>query len=454
MKILELKIFNAEGIQVQCIPFQESGLTVIFGDVTQNMDKKSTSNSLGKSILLKMIDYIFGANKDTKVIKKELTGFKISAQVKFKSKTYKVERIFSEPKGSNSDQIFIDDKEYSLDNYKQFFPIERMYFSPQILLDQKINEIYSQGKSVTKTEYAVFLEALSLITLSDIAKEIAAKQAELDLNKKLVKQLSPEINITERKNNILKNKQRRTQELENITLKLESIKNKVGTLQTADITQEMVIEREKALNTIKTLEHKIQLDQIELDNLKNFIQEFENDVIIHTMFQSANQIIPDMIKKRLDEVYSFNQAIFSDRKNALFLKKEELEEQISNNKNIVNANSLNANDLGQIISQNQSYQEALEIYKKYSQDFNEITLDHEKANSTDKIIDEIIFLTREIKEHLFIEARNINESDKYKNIKDKYFVFVKDFVEKLYEDKGISTFDILVRRPSETARCS
>ena len=455
MKILNLKIFDAKNVELQCIPFKESGLSVIFGNVTEREEKKLTSNSLGKSILLKMIDYIFGADKDKKIITKELTGYRILAQVKFKSESYDIERVFTEHTKANPDEIFINGKSYDLGGYKEFFEIERKYFSPQILLQQKINEIYSQGKAVNKDEYVIFLASIGLVELSEVAKLIAAKQKQLEVKKKLVKELSPSGVLRKLKKDILKNKQRRNQELENITLKLEEVKEKVSTLQTSAVTGEMVAEREQALNIVKELKFQIQLDEREIESLKKFMTEAEKSIkpeLIKQMFEDAQQTIPDMIKKRLDDVYLFNRSVFEDRSNFLREKMSVLSKQIDESKLAINEHSQLADRLGVIISDNQEYQAALKIYEKYSNDYNRITLDIEKANAVDKVVEDIIALTREVKEELFFQARDISEKDSYKKLIEKYLAFVKIFVNELYEDKSISTFDIQVREnPSETA---
>jgi len=453
MKILNLTIFDAKNVELQRIPFKESGLSVIFGNITEREEKKSTSNSLGKSILLKMIDYIFGADKDKGgIIKKELTGYRILAQVKFKDAIYNVERIFTKHKKSNPDEIFINGKSYDLSDYKDFFEIERKYFSPQILLQQKINEIYSQGNAVTKGEYVVFLASIGLVELSEVAGLIATKQKQLDTKKSLVKELSPSNDLRKLKKDILKNKQRRNQELENITLKLEEVKGKVSTLQTSAVTGEMVAERDQALNIVKELKLQIQLDEREIENLNKFMAVSEKSIkpdLIKQMFEDAQQIIPDMIKKRLDDVYLFNKSVFEDRSKFLREKISDLSKQIDESRLTINEHSQLADRLGIIISDNQEYQAALKIYEKYSNDYNRITLNVEKANAVDKVVEEIIALTREVKEDLFIHARNVSEGDSYKKLIEKYLIFVKNFVDELYEDKSISTFDIQVRNPSE-----
>jgi uncharacterized protein YydD (DUF2326 family) len=60
MKILELKIKNSSGEIIRDIEFSEIGISFIFGDILEPKNLGGTINSLGKTLLLKCIDYIFG----------------------------------------------------------------------------------------------------------------------------------------------------------------------------------------------------------------------------------------------------------------------------------------------------------------------------------------------------------------------------------------------------------
>ena len=68
MKILNLRIISPNNQEIQNIKFKKDGLSLIYGDISMPDDKSKTSNSLGKSLLLKFIDYILGANNDDKIV--------------------------------------------------------------------------------------------------------------------------------------------------------------------------------------------------------------------------------------------------------------------------------------------------------------------------------------------------------------------------------------------------
>ena len=119
MKILNLKILNPLDEVVRNIDFEENGISFIYGDIQEPTNRKATINSLGKTLLLKFLDYILGANEDTKSISNDLYGWKLRAIVLFGEKKYVVTRIIG-----NSKTIWIENTEYSLTDYKTFFGIK------------------------------------------------------------------------------------------------------------------------------------------------------------------------------------------------------------------------------------------------------------------------------------------------------------------------------------------
>ena len=88
MKILRLKILSPKGKIVRDIPFNKVGISFVFGDMKKPDNTRSTINSLGKTLLLKMIDYILGSNNDYIFMTRELNGYVLIAEVEYKNITY------------------------------------------------------------------------------------------------------------------------------------------------------------------------------------------------------------------------------------------------------------------------------------------------------------------------------------------------------------------------------
>lgn len=93
MKILNLKIKDRDNIIVRDIDFSEEGISFIYGDIQAPENKRATINSLGKTLLIKFIDYIYGANEDPKIVKEAINGYTLDAIVKYNNKNYRIVRV-------------------------------------------------------------------------------------------------------------------------------------------------------------------------------------------------------------------------------------------------------------------------------------------------------------------------------------------------------------------------
>lgn len=157
MKILNLKIISPNNQEIRNIKFNKEGLSLIYGDISMPNDKSKTSNSLGKSLLLKFIDYILGANNNDKIVPKVLDGYKLIALVDFENIKYEVIRILGDAKN-----IFINEEAYELTEYKKFFKIDRTLFKNQIILATRKNLINSYNTKPNREEMLSFLKLIGI----------------------------------------------------------------------------------------------------------------------------------------------------------------------------------------------------------------------------------------------------------------------------------------------------
>ena len=71
MKILNMKIYNLEGEEIRNIDFKTSGASIIYGKIEHPSKKKKTTNSIGKTLLLKFVGYIFGRKEKKKEVQEK-----------------------------------------------------------------------------------------------------------------------------------------------------------------------------------------------------------------------------------------------------------------------------------------------------------------------------------------------------------------------------------------------
>lgn len=439
MKILELKIKDSLGEEKNKIKFKEKGINYIFGDIQEPENKKATINSLGKTLLLKFIDYIFGANEDNKIIKEKIKGYTLEAVILVENKKIKVKRILG-----NSKEITVNDEIYLLSEYKKIFSINRSLYTKQIILSKKNNEISNRDKA---SEDDV-LSVLKLLNLKDIVNNIKniytlqnnikdlkkSKQNLLSLySKSNTEEIDKEIFFIDK-------------EVEKKEIELKKISNKIQKLEVSDIQKDTIKEYENQSQKLKKLQIKYEKNKIESERLHNFIED-SNKVDISTehilkIYKKTEQEIPNMIKKKLEEVEKFHQKVYEERKEFL----EDRVKKINNeNKSLeikIDEISKTIDKIGFLISQNKIYQESIELFKKYNDDLNELKF---KQGSFSKIkdLEEKINDKNKNLEINFEQTKDIRKN--YDNVIKEYSDFIYDLVQKIYDENLEVYFDIKIR---------
>ena len=68
MKILKIEIYSPDHEKLREVNFNENGLSVIYGDVEKPKKNNETSNSIGKTILLKVLNVVLGLKIVVKIL--------------------------------------------------------------------------------------------------------------------------------------------------------------------------------------------------------------------------------------------------------------------------------------------------------------------------------------------------------------------------------------------------
>ena len=212
---------------------------LIFIDVYKRQpdDKSKTSNSLGKSLLLKFIDYILGANNDDKIVPKVLNGYKLIALVEFKNIEYEVIRILGDTK-----RILINEEAYELTEYKKFFKIDRTLFRNQIILTTRKNLINSYSTNPNKEEMISFLKLIGInpVIIEDTDK-IYSIQDEIKNLKNSKKEFLVILDELEEKK-IKEQVFYLEKEIKKLEDSLKEIDNKIKNIQITDIKKDIIEE--------------------------------------------------------------------------------------------------------------------------------------------------------------------------------------------------------------------
>jgi len=440
MKILELKIKNPLGEVVREISFDEVGVSFIYGDIQDPKNLVATVNSLGKTLLLKCIDYIFGANEDSKIIKEAIHNYRLEALVLNGGKRFNVYRVLG-----NSDEIYINNAPYPLTDYKKYFGIKRSLYSKQFILSKKSTEI-SYRTNPSKDDVISCLELLDLLDILDEINNIYKSQdriTELKANKKElvsfydnfdIKQIDEEIYFIDK-------------EVERVTVELEKITHKIKSIEISDIQKNIVEEYAEKSKQLKKLKGKYEQNRLECERLIQFIENSNKIDIssehILAIFEKARQEVPEMVQKSIQEVEEFHRKVYEERKEFLNQKKDVIQLEMNSLNGNIESLSSEIDKIGAVISTNEVYQESIELYGKYNTDLQDLKYRQGKLSQV-KEIDNSIETEDTNLTNSFNQANQIRK--KYEELVQKYRDFIFGITKEIYDNDVNSYFDIKVRQ--------
>lgn len=448
MKILNLKIISPNNKIIRNIDFNENGISIIFGDILTPEDKTKTSNSLGKSLLLKFIDYIYGANNDKTIVPDILNDYILNAVVKFKEKKYTIKRNLK-----SSSDIIINDKIYTLEKYKIFFEIDRSLYHKQIILQPRLGLI-SYKKSPEKEDIINFIKLLGLENLLEETEKIYTCQDEISKLKEAKKQMSNFFNETEEIDEKVFLLNKEIKKLEN---EVTELSDKIKNLQTSKIKENVIEEYQMKNIEFKEKKEIIFSNELEIKRMKKFLEEYKNvDVsskTILSLYNKAKIEIPELIKRKIEEVEVFHKNVYSDRKNILNKRINLLLSSQKEKYNELEQLKKDLDYLGSIISENKIYKENMELYEKFSLELKEKKYEQGQfsqiGNVINKIKDEDNCLVTYFNELKILLSQEKNKL-KIKDFQDFIYDFTQDIYK--YEEKNTSYFNFDVRNKHQKTR--
>lgn len=440
MKILELKIKNPLGEIKRELQFKKTGVSYVYGDIQDPKNLGATINSLGKTLLLKCIDYIYGANEDKNIIKEAIYNYKLEAIVLHDEERYNITRILG-----NSDEIYINNKGYTLTDYKNYFEINRSLYSKQLILGKKSTEI-SYRTNPGKDDIISCLELLGLLEMLKEINHIYESQDRITAlkgNKKDLVSFYDNFNI----NQIDEEIYFIDKEVERVTKELEKITQKIKSIEISDIQKNIVEEYADKSKELKRLKTKHEYNRLECERLIQFIENSNKIDIssehILAIFEKAQQEVPEMVQKNIKEVEEFHRKVYEERKEFLSQRKDTIQLEMNSLNKSIDSLSSEINKIGAIISMNEVYQESIELYEKYNTDLQDLKYKQGKLSQI-KEIDNLIEVEETNLTNSFNQVNQIRKS--YEELVQKYRDFIFDITKEIYDDDVNSYFDIKVRQ--------
>lgn len=444
MKILNMKIYDPHENELRNINFNSSGASIIFGKITQPSEKKKTTNSIGKTLLLRFVGYIFGKKEKKTDYSEKIRGYHIQAIVSFQGNEYIVDRTLGDNKS-----IKINGQNYTYNKYLNFFNIDVRQTSKQIMLKRRQNIISDVGMRPTKDETMTVLSLLKLNNVLELFKNMRNTQEKVKAIKDYSVKFKDTLSELKEKEFLLEQEQlKKKKELDELSIKIEK-------LQIAEDSVELIQLHSEKKYKLKNLKLEQENLKLRINRLNELIDEMKNVDLTYSdvlkIYEMAKVDVPDMVKRTLDDVQKFYDSMFSDKINVYSNNVKEYQEKIDKiQREIVELTSV-VDDLASKISDNNLFKEAMNLYQIKSAELSNVESEYNKTVGAISNLSEKKTLELEInKQYIILEE----QMKQYDSKITEYRKYIFDLVNEVYGDDNKAFFDIAVSSSSKRLESS
>lgn len=436
MKILKItykKIENDE--YVNDVSFNRNGISVVLGKIEDRLNLKDTTNGVGKSIIMKTINYIYGSNSDESLYSK-LSDFYFEAEILIKESVHTVKRFFKQ-----NGQILFDGNSVSLDEYKKIININRGEISKLLLLAPRNKVAETPGVTYNANDLTIIFQLLGLDKLSQLISGIKSKKDEISETSKAKTQILDVMGVDAKQieNRRIKNKT----ELEQIRIEEEAVKEKIKTLSINEINDGVQREFEIDNQEIKKLRRENYNYDSELGQLNHYLELSSNFAIttsdIERIYEEAGVFLQKELITTLSDAETFYKQIVEDRKVQIAQRIKAINSLIEQNNIRINLLNRSLSEKSAILSKNDIFQNSVLILSDLQNKIDELLIESGRLEHYSKII----IKEEQLKAELAILYRELTEEQlQLNNVIEGYKKFIFKASKRLYkEDEATLTID-------------
>ena len=434
MKILKMRIYDPSGEEIRNIDFNTSGASVIFGKIDQPSEKKKTTNSIGKTLLLKFIGYFFGKKEKKGDYSNKIIGWHLYAELLYNNKKYTVERTLGD-----TSSITINGESISHNNYIKFFNIDQKQNSRQMLLYRRQNIISDVNKNPTKDETITVLNLLKLNNIVELFTNMRNIQEKVKALSDYSKHFENTLNSLKEKEFLLeqeKNKKRK--ELEELTHRIETLKISEDSVEIINIHSE----KNYQLKNLKIEQEDL---KIKIARLNELIEEMEKTDLTSSdvlkIYNMAKIDIPEMVKRKVEEVQKFYEDMFGDKIEKYSQDIEKYKKKVNNLQEQISDLTKVVDDLASKIADNNLFKEAMNLYQLKNNELSQIESEYNQIIGSISNLSEKNNLQNDINQKYIVLEEQIKQ---YDNKINEYRKYIFDLVNEIYGDDNKAFFDISV----------
>lgn len=417
----------------------KSGLNLIVGKKNNpnDNDPRNTYNGVGKSLIVYLIHFCLASNQ-MKVFEDKIPGWEFSLEFELNGEIYLTHRNTSSQK-----DIFLNGKKHTLSAFrrkllKEVFATEdghkNLTFNtlfPRFI--RRDRECYSKYDTFVKKEqdYSKLINNAFLLGI-DIDL-IEKKKALRDIQKN-----TEDLKKGLEKDPVLKehfSKQEDTEiELLDLEEDIKLLESELENFKVASNYHDIEKEADETSYLIKKLENKRVIVSNSLRNIEKSLQiepDVSNDKVIK-LYEQAKIQIPEMVRRKVEEVVEFHNNLILRRKQRLF---QELKSNREKLKSINNEISETGKTLDQLLSYLDTHG-ALDEYTSLNKKISDLKIRKKRLDEYHNIIKSYKKKLRDIQTEY---AEQNKESEEYldsiESLLEKIMVTFRDLSKTFYDKK-------------------
>lgn len=342
------------------VVFNKTGISIIKGTSVNN-DPKKTYNGVGKSLMIRIIDFCLGSNS----IKgfNSLKGWEFYLDIELEGETYKISR------STNTQNIIkIDDLEYDLDGFRKFlqrkiFPMdkERNFLTYRTLISRFLRPKSSSYKSFDspvdkEADYSKLINICYLLNLDlDSVENKMLNRTFIFEEDKKYKAITSDpsfIKATKGEGNL-------ETKVINLRTEIESLETQLKDFKVSDGFIEVRSSKEEATKQLKKIQNEIFILNKKMQRLNNTLA-LKSDVSSEEIFEiynEANIIFGDSVKKSIKEVTNFHELMLAQRQGKAKKDLKKYKEQLKSKNISIEILKKEINEYGDIFRNTASFEE-------------------------------------------------------------------------------------------------
>ncbi|MCK5282467.1 MAG: DUF2326 domain-containing protein [Nanoarchaeota archaeon] len=455
---------NADKESFKEVKFK-AGLNILLAERTKESTKKDSRNGLGKTSMIEIIHFLTGGNITKTLKKSELEDWTFTLKLKLIGKEYSISRNTKNQKfvvidGDCSDWVILPEKDgkgnqiMSNANWKsilgvlmfgmqkeypdyKYSPTFRSCFAYFARLDENGGFLSHDIQYKQQKEWDI---QLSNSYLMELDWTYASKWQILKDRKKILNQLK-----TEAESGLLKDMHGSIGELEAEKIRLENDVNTQQEQLTSFKVHPQYDKIETDANKITKLIHEHVNENITDKNLlENYKDSLNNEKEadsdhIEKVYKEAGILIPNLVKKKLDDVKKFHENIVINRKDFLNSELLEIQARITKRQSDIRILSEKRTDLLNILRKHKALDEYTALQQRNTQMISELEDIKRKIDNLKKFEDGKSNLKVDLE---LIQQKARISLDERKEFKERAINLFNKNSQNLYNSPGILSIDV------------